>query len=305
MAAYWLTYKPYSPKAQRGWPADRLRNLVQRFEADPATATQWWRIASHASARVGERVYLFKQGDDPRGVFGVGTIIAGPEYTDSPTDTDGRKHRGLIRFERLVDPGEGFLLRLDEIEDIVPLSMINAQASGFSVPDEIVPEIERRILLSSSAPTAVGSEQTDDGAFDPDSVGDARERAIRAIRMRRGQAAFRQALMAAYQGRCAITGCAVGDVLEAAHITPYLGPLTNHVSNGVLLRTDLHTLLDCDLIGIDPETRRVVVASALGGSSYEKLAGRALRRPADDSAGPSKKALSKRFAAFRALRGHG
>lgn len=34
-------------------------------------------------------------------------------------------------------------------------------------------------------------------------------------------------------------------VLEAAHVTPYLGPETNDITNGLLLRADLHTLLDC------------------------------------------------------------
>ncbi|HEX6784992.1 MAG TPA: HNH endonuclease signature motif containing protein, partial [Sphingomicrobium sp.] len=71
--------------------------------------------------------------------------------------------------------------------------------------------------------------------------------------------------------RCAITGCAVVDVLEAAHVTPYLGSLTNHVSNGLLLRTDLHTLFDCGLLVIEPKTRTVVIAEALKTSSYAKL----------------------------------
>ena len=59
---------------------------------------------------------------------------------------------------------------------------------------------------------------------------------------------FRDALIGAYAGRCAITGCSVLDILEAAHITPYLGPDTNHVTNGLLLRADLHTLFDTCLL---------------------------------------------------------
>ena len=69
MSAYWLTFKPLGCTAPAGWPIENLRDLVTRFEADPSGTTEWWRIAAHQSARVGDRVYLFKQGDDPRGLL--------------------------------------------------------------------------------------------------------------------------------------------------------------------------------------------------------------------------------------------
>jgi putative restriction endonuclease len=145
----------------------------------------------------------------------------------------------------------------------------------------------------------INSKHGDDPQFDPDSIDDQRERSIRAIRVRRGQPAFRAALLEAYGRRCSITGCAVEDVLEAAHITPYLGPLTNHVSNGLLLRTDLHTLFDCGLLAVEPETRTVVVADTLKKSSYAKLDGQVLRRPKEAANSPSKRNLEKRYTRFR------
>ncbi|HUZ56031.1 MAG TPA: HNH endonuclease [Streptosporangiaceae bacterium] len=56
------------------------------------------------------------------------------------------------------------------------------------------------------------------------------------------------ALMAAYSGRCAVTGCTVQAVLEAAHLRPYRGPDSNVTGNGLLLRADIHTLLDLQLL---------------------------------------------------------
>lgn len=41
--------------------------------------------------------------------------------------------------------------------------------------------------------------------------------------VRPGQAAFRRKLKAAYNAHCAVTGCGVGYLLDAAHITPYRG----------------------------------------------------------------------------------
>ena len=110
----------------------------------------------------------------------------------------------------------------------------------------------------------------------------------RAIRLRRGQPAFRAALFEAYGRRCVITECAVEDVPEAAHITPYLGSLTNHVSNGLLLWTDLHTLFDCGLLAIEPTTRTIVIANSLKASTYAKIAGKKLRPPKDAASGPSR-----------------
>jgi putative restriction endonuclease len=73
---------------------------------------------------------------------------------------------------------------------------------------------------------------------------DMRDWALRCIAARRGQAAFRAALIDAYGGRCSITGCDAVEALEAAHISPYKGDHTNDVTNGLLLRADLHTLFD-------------------------------------------------------------
>jgi putative restriction endonuclease len=304
MTAYWLTFKPYGPSAPRGWPIEELQDLVRRFNIDPSGATEWWRIASHQSAQSGDRVYLFKQGDNPRGIFGVGNITGGPENRSVPSDDLGPVPRALVRFEQLVDPSTDFLLRLEEIEDVVPPTLINAQASGNSVADEVASEIEKRLELwgtPSIPPITDGDADSD--AFDPDSANDRRERAIRAIRIHRGQPAFRAALLKGYGSRCVISGCAIVDVLEAAHIVPYAGPLTNDVRNGLLLRSDLHTLFDCDLLAVHPKTRRVVIAENLKSSTYSQFADRRLRLPlGDDSLGPSTKALQTRFAHFQKLR---
>jgi putative restriction endonuclease len=130
-------------------------------------------------------------------------------------------------------------------------------------------------------------------SFNPANESDARRRIMREISVRQGQPAFRNALLKAYQGRCAISGCAVTTVLEAAHIMPYKGEHTNHVSNGLLLRADLHTLFDCDMIAIS-EDYRVIVAHALHGTEYVTLEGKALQLPAIAAHRPNSDALKYR-----------
>lgn len=96
--------------------------------------------------------------------------------------------------------------------------------------------------------------------------------------------------MRAYQGQCVVTGCAIEPLLEAAHIHPYLGPQTNHITNGLLLRADIHTLFDLGLLSIDGRCR-VLVSDRLAGSEYDRLAGQSLRVPADTAQCPSAKSL--------------
>lgn len=104
--------------------------------------------------------------------------------------------------------------------------------------------------------------------FDPSNLEDARQRMLKSLAVRQGQPAFRNALMAAYRNTCVVTGCRVAEVLEAAHISGYRGPHTNHVQNGLLLRADIHALFDKGLIGIDPDTWKVVVHKSIRREPY-------------------------------------
>jgi len=126
--------------------------------------------------------------------------------------------------------------------------------------------------------------------YTPENVEDGRKRVLREITARQGQAAFRSGLLTAYQGRCAISGCQVSQVLEAAHITPYRGPETNCVTNGLLLRSDLHTLWDQGLIFIDDQMR-LNITESLSGSEYAVLHMKEIFTPAQGYLKPSMAAL--------------
>jgi hypothetical protein len=115
--------------------------------------------------------------------------------------------------------------------------------------------------------------------FDAKSTQDAREKVLRQIALRQGQPKFRRDLIAAYEGKCAVTRCDVQDALEAAHIVPFKGPQTNSVRNGLLLRADIHTLFDLGLFRIDPATYTVILSPALMAGSYAGLAGIKLNLP--------------------------
>lgn len=107
--------------------------------------------------------------------------------------------------------------------------------------------------------------------FEPENIQDARQKIATSITRRQGQPKFRQQLLITHNGKCAISGSDVEQALEAAHIIPYLGSETNHPSNGLLLRADLHTLFDLNLIAIDPEEMTVLIAPSLRGKYCEQF----------------------------------
>ena len=100
---------------------------------------------------------------------------------------------------------------------------------------------------------------------------------------RLGQGSFRVVWTDAYQRRCALTGEKVLPVLEAAHIRPYARGGEHAVTNGLLLRRDLHTLFDRGYLTVSPD-RKVTVSRRRkedfeNGREYYALQGHDIRTP--------------------------
>lgn len=172
-------------------------------------------------------------------------------------------------------------------KSVLQLERVWVEAHGLSIADS-----ESKAITNDGSSAAVTSYSND---FDPTNLSNERERTMRAITARPGQAEFRYQLLKAHEGRCAITECTVEAVLEAAHIVPYCGPESNDSRNGLLLRGDVHTLFDLRLLRIDPDKLTIVVDRQLHGTEYESLAGRKLRLPENPTLRPSREAFQHRW----------
>lgn len=75
------------------------------------------------------------------------------------------------------------------------------------------------------------------------------------IQPRLGQGAFRALVTDVYQRKCAITQERTLPALEAAHIRPYGDGGAHEVSNGLLLRRDIHSLFDAGYVTVTPDLR--------------------------------------------------
>lgn len=126
--------------------------------------------------------------------------------------------------------------------------------------------------------------------FDVNLIIDNRKRQVQLAHVRKGQKAFRNKIIEAFGGKCAITGCDIPQVLQACHIYPYLGEATNHPSNGLLLRSDLHELFDSLLLTVSSKGR-LMLSLALEKSTYSKYENIKLRMQKDNHHDVSKSAM--------------
>jgi putative restriction endonuclease len=115
------------------------------------------------------------------------------------------------------------------------------------------------------------------------------------MRRRLGQGAFRLAVTDGYGRRCAVSGERTLPILDAAHIRSFASGGEHAVSNGLLLRTDIHKLFDRGYVTFDSELRFAVSerlkADFDNGVHYYAMQGTTLARPIAGFDPPSSEAL--------------
>lgn len=135
-----------------------------------------------------------------------------------------------------------------------------------------------------------------------------RRYALRLVKQRLHQSTFRQAVIDAYQARCALSGVPEPMLLDAAHIVDDQNEKLGHpvVQNGIPLSKIHHAAFDAHLIGIDPDFR-VHIADRLllqkDGPILEALKGlhgTKLRPPVREHDRPDRERLEHRFQLFLA-----
>lgn len=116
------------------------------------------------------------------------------------------------------------------------------------------------------------------------------------FRPRLGQASFRLSVTDAYDRHCAVSGEKTLPVLQAAHIRPVAAGGLHKISNGILLRSDIHTLFDRGYVTVLPGSLEFRVSKRLkddwsNGRIYYELAGRPIAAPQRPSQVPDREAL--------------
>ena len=135
-----------------------------------------------------------------------------------------------------------------------------------------------------------------------------RRYALRVVKQRLHQSSFREAVIAAYNGRCAVSGLPERRLLDAAHIISDKNELMGQpvITNGLPLSKIHHSAFDSNLIGINPDYRLHVSERLLSQNdgpmleSFKQLNGNKLRLPTRLIDYPDRERLALRFEEFRA-----
>ncbi len=116
------------------------------------------------------------------------------------------------------------------------------------------------------------------------------------VKPRLGQGAFRVIVTDGYQRRCAFSGERTLPALDAAHIKPYTLEHNHSVTNGILLRKDIHALFDSGYITVSPEYRievsRRIKEEFENGRDYYRFHGAEMRMPVRPDMKPEISALA-------------
>lgn len=191
-------------------------------------------------------------------------------------------------------------LTLDRLQRAVirPSDQMSIKEIDLATIEEwLIEETGTRAILHEFASHMVAGFAPDKPVDGPVSIIDERRRVLREISMRRGQAKFRDKLIRRYGAICQISRCSFSGLVEAAHIRPYAASSDNSAHNGLLLRSDLHTLFDLGLLSVHPKTMLVTLHPATLAAGYGSFEGVGLA--INGTSGPDPSALAERWEFFQ------
>ncbi len=206
----------------------------QRGIFKPRQMSQLLSIRTVIPAR-GKRVWYDDQRDAHRQIFEGDETV---DYAFMGTDPDAPDNRWLREAFETQTPIIYFLGVAPGLYQVeLPTFIVGWDRRGlkarlaFGLPDQL----------------AIGAPET------------AAERryVLREVKQRLHQDAFREALIVAYQGKCALSGLPEPMLLDAAHIIADKHELLGQpvIPNGLPLSKTYHAAFDAHLIGIDPNYR--------------------------------------------------
>jgi hypothetical protein len=133
---YLFTWKPAH------WPYSELKRLVATFKAG-RNAVEPWRCQAHRKIRIGDKAYLMKLGETPRGIFGIGTISGAP-YKNPEASQGENPWLVPIAFDLLVDPTKSLLMPESNLMALdAPRHRWHPQGAGVTLDENAARAIDR------------------------------------------------------------------------------------------------------------------------------------------------------------------
>jgi hypothetical protein len=251
MSAYLLAWSPKQTDFEELplWSEDVRKGHGVEFR---------WSCGRRQTIKKGDRVFLIRLGQEPKGVFGAGTVTRG-SYQDLHWKPEKAKNKEMAwyvyaEYDILLDPESDAIVSRDSL-DKPPFFGVHwsTQSSGINIPDTIAVELDR--ALKNLRRTQGQSPLRDLKIFENTYLNLAKTERETVVQSRVGQGKFRSDLIN-YWISCAVTGCEVVEVLRASHIKPWR-ECTNaerlDIFNGLLLIPNLDNAFDSGLISFEDD----------------------------------------------------
>ena len=155
MATYLLTWNPAR------WQWTDLQECINNIERKGYHLDSW---GSGVTKKVqpGDRVFLIKLGEEPRGIMASGWAISGVyigKHWDKAIQAKGKKALYIdVRFDTILDPDKAVFPRARLDDGIYGKMHWDSRASGITIPDDVAArlEIEWAQLLNQPVPLDEG-----------------------------------------------------------------------------------------------------------------------------------------------------
>lgn len=246
--AYMLLWNP----KQYEWPdQDRLAILDATLHGH-CEVERWSIFANSTKVKNGDRIFMRKTGNHPRGVIASGRV-AGTPFKDGHWGDEAKKPATYIEviWDAMVEPNDVFDLL--GVAERYPSATWTAPGGGARIPAEARGTLEQE--WADHVETTVGT-YTSSPAGAPSHADEIEREYGRAlVKVRRHQKAFRDLLLHELPPRCEYEGCAITSlaILEAAHIIPDSEGGKPVFENGLLLCRNHHRAMDSGLMKYDGE----------------------------------------------------
>jgi 5-methylcytosine-specific restriction protein A len=132
---YLLTWNP------RNWPWDNLEEMVE-LTAQGRPVDDHWSCGNTKRIRTGDRLFLLRQGEEPRGIMAAGWATSetyeGPHWDEARRERGENALRVNLRYERILNPEVDDILTLERLQS-GPLASVNwaTPASGIQIKQGI------------------------------------------------------------------------------------------------------------------------------------------------------------------------
>jgi 5-methylcytosine-specific restriction protein A len=138
-------------------PNDYLKSVAAKMEKG-ACVEDRWSCGNNQSIKIGDRVFLLRQGRDFPGIVGSGWVTKAPfpaDHWDKEKNAQGLQARYVLFEWDALMPAEKALSRTRLLDGLLPNSLLKVAASGVTIDGKYVEALEKAWAAHCQTPLKV------------------------------------------------------------------------------------------------------------------------------------------------------